>query len=268
MKTGGKDLSMEELTVTREADGLAVVTLDRPAKRNAINLAMWQGLKAIFDGLSEDRGVCAVILAGSGGNFSAGGDISEFATVRATVEAGAFYEHAEEDALLAVLHCGKPTVAEISGFAIGGACALALACDFRVADCGASFSIPAGRLGIVYSRLESELLLRQVGLTNAKLILFSGERVIAADALRLGLVSEVAQTDVAAASRRFGRRFAASAPISVAGNKFILNVLSRGEADTRAAEVDRFIHWSMESEDYKEGQRAFREKRAPIFMGR
>ena len=88
----------------------------------------------------------AVILTGSGGNFSAGGDISEFATVRATVEAGTFYEHAEEDALLAVLHCGKPTIAEISGFAIGGACALALACDFRVADCGASFFIPAGRL--------------------------------------------------------------------------------------------------------------------------
>ena len=261
-------LSTEELVVTREADGLAVVTLNRPAKRNAINLAMWQGLKAIFDGLSDDRGLRAVILTGSGGNFSAGGDISEFATVRATVEAGTFYERAEEDALLAVLHCGKPTIAEISGFAIGGACALALACDFRVAECGASFFIPAGRLGIVYSRLESELLLRQVGLTNAKLILFSGERMTAAEALRIGLVGEVVDQDVAAASRRFARRFAASAPISVAGNKFILNVLSRGEADARVAEVDRFIHSSMESEDYKEGQRAFREKRPPAFTGR
>ena len=268
MTAAGPDLSTEELIVTREADGLALVTLNRPAKRNAINLAMWRRLKAIFDGLSEDRGVRAVILTGSGGNFSAGGDISEFASVRASVEAGTFYEHAEEDALLAIIHCGKPTIAEISGFAIGGACALALACDFRVADYGASFFIPAGRLGIVYSRLESELLLRQIGLTNAKLVLFSGERMTAADALRLGLVSEVAQKDVAAASRRFARRFAASAPISIAGNKFILNVLSRGEADRRAAEVDRFIHRSMESEDYKEGQRAFREKRAPVFVGR
>lgn len=258
----------EELFVAREEDGLAVVTLNRPAKRNAINLAMWQGLKAIFDELSQSRDVRAVILTGSGGNFSAGGDISEFATVRATVEAGTFYEHAEEAALLAVLHCGKPTVAEISGFAIGGACALALACDFRVADAASSFFIPAGRLGIVYSRLESELLLRQVGLTNAKLILFSGERMTAEEALRLGLVSQVAESDVAATSRRFARRFAGSAPISVAGNKFILNVLSRGEADARSAEVDRFIHLSMASEDYKEGQQAFREKRAPVFKGR
>jgi enoyl-CoA hydratase/carnithine racemase len=258
----------EELVVAREEDGLAVVMLNRPAKRNAINLAMWQGLKAIFDELSQSREVRAVILTGGGGNFSAGGDISEFATVRATVEAGTFYEHAEEAALLAVLHCAKPTVAEISGFAIGGACALALACDFRVADAASSFFIPAGRLGIVYSRLESELLLRQVGLTNAKLILFSGERMTADEALRLGLVSQVAESDVAAASRRFARRFAASAPLSVAGNKFILNVLSRGEADVRSAEVDRFIHLSMASEDYKEGQQAFREKRAPVFEGR
>jgi enoyl-CoA hydratase/carnithine racemase len=258
----------QDLMVAREADGLAVVTLNRPSKRNAINLAMWQRLKAIFDELSEARDVRAVILTGSGGNFSAGGDISEFATVRATVEAGSVYERAEEEALLAVLHCGKPTVAEISGFAIGGACALSLACDFRVADAGASFFIPAGRLGIVYSPLESELLLRQIGLANAKLILFSGERMTAAAALRLGLVNEVAESDVAAAARQFARRFAASAPISIAGNKFILNVIARGEADVRAAEVERFVHLSMESEDYKEGQQAFREKRAPVFRGR
>src|SRR5689334_6934667 len=134
-----------DLIVEYEEGGLAVVTLNRPGKRNAINLAMWQGLKAVFDELSGTRDVRAVILNGSGGNFSAGGDISEFATVRATVEAGTFYERAEEEALLAVLHCGKPTIAEISGFAIGGACALALACDFRVAAAGASFFIPAGR---------------------------------------------------------------------------------------------------------------------------
>ena len=85
---------------------------------------------------------------------------------------------------------------------------MSLACDFRVADAGASFFIPAGRLGIVYSPLESELLLRQVGLANAKLILFSGERMTAVEALGLGLVNEVAEGDVATAARRFARRFA------------------------------------------------------------
>ena len=261
-------MNFQDVIVAREAEGIAVVTLNRPGKRNAINLAMWEALESIFNGLGEDPEVRAVVLTGSGGYFSAGGDISEFATVRANAEAGQKYEAAEERALLAVLHCPRPVIVEISGFAIGGACALALACDFRVAHKDATFFVPAGRLGIVYSRLETELLLRQVGLTNAKLILFAGERMTAEHAARLGMVDEVVDSDVAKASRRIASRFVGSAPISIAGNKFILNVLSRGEADERIAEVERYIHLSMESEDYKEGQRAFREKRAPKFRGR
>lgn len=257
-----------DITVAREADGLAIVTLDRPDKRNAITLAMWQALESLFDKLGRDPEVRTVILTGSGGYFSAGGDISEFASARADVEAGKHYEAAEEAALLAVLHCSRPVIAQISGFAIGGACALALACDFRVAHKDASFFIPAGRLGIVYSRLETELLLRQVGLTNAKLMLFTGERVKADDARRLGMVDEVVDDDIDAAVRKMARRFTRSAPISIAGNKFILNTLSRAEADKRTAEIARYIHLSMESEDYKEGQRAFREKREPKFQGR
>src|SRR5207302_9087034 len=108
--------------------------LNRPAKRNAINFVMWQGLKSIFDELSRSDEVRAVILSGSGGNFSAGADIGELATMRETVELGTIYEHAEEEALLAVMNCSKPTIAQIAGYAVGGGCALALACDFRIAD--------------------------------------------------------------------------------------------------------------------------------------
>lgn len=257
-----------ELITSREPDGLAIVTLNRPEKRNAINLSLWQGLKAAFEMLNDAPDVRSVIITGSGCNFSAGADITEFATVHATVETGAAYERVEVDALQAVVNCRKPTVAQISGFAIGGGCALALACDFRVADGSASLFIPAGRLGVVYNRLECELLLRQVGLTNAKYILFSGERMGAAEALRLGLLTQVAKTDVASAARDLCRRFAESAPLSVTGNKFVLNALARGEADLRAAEIEQFVHRAMTSEDHKEGQRAFRERRAPVFAGR
>lgn len=261
-------MASAEIRVERGADGVAVVTLDRPAKRNAITLAMWQGLKSIFQELGEPNEVRAVVLTGAGTSFSAGADISEFATVRADARSGAIYESAEEQALLAVLHCHKPTIAQISGFAIGGACALACACDFRIADRSAVFFVPAARLGIVYSLLETELILRQVGLANAKRILFSGERMAAEEAMRVGLLTELVDADVAVAARQFASPFAANAPISMAGNKAILNALARGEAGQRHAELEAWIHRSMESDDYKEGQRAFREKRAPRFSGR
>jgi len=267
MQIGLKTMA-QDILVERSSNGVAVVTLNRATKRNAISFAMWRELKTIFDDFNASADIRAAILTGAGGNFSSGADIAEFATLRASVDGGTIYEKVEEDALRAVLDCNKPTIAQISGFTIGGACALACACDFRIADKSASFFVPAARLGIVYSCLETELLLYQVGLANAKLILLSGERISAEEAARLGLVNQLTDGDVAEAARHFAGRFLSSAPISLAGNKFILNTLARGERDKYHAEIDGWIHRSMESDDYKEGQRAFREKRAPLFTGR
>src|ERR1700694_5796280 len=110
----------QDLVVTHDGNGSATVTLNRPAKRNAISLAMWHELRIIFDHLSRVPEVRSVVLTGSGGHFSAGADLSEFAKVRATAELGQAYEEAETAALVAISECGKPTIAQIEGYAIGG----------------------------------------------------------------------------------------------------------------------------------------------------
>ena len=156
--------SSDPILVATDAAGIATVTLNRPEKRNAMTLAMWQGLGATMQRLGADPNVRVVVLAGAGGNFCAGADISEFPTVRQNVEHGRIYEHAVDSAALGIRDCPKPTIAAVTGFGVGGGCGLALACDLRVGDATTRMGIPAGKLGIVYGTVDTSLLLRAVGL--------------------------------------------------------------------------------------------------------
>src|SRR5260370_13838087 len=123
---------MGEEIVVAKMGNVATVTLNRPSKRNAVSLAMWRRLGEIVAGFGRGSEVRAVILTGAGGNFCAGADISEFATVRADAAMGKVYEDAADGATRALRDCPLPTIAAISGYAMGGGCGLALACDFRV----------------------------------------------------------------------------------------------------------------------------------------
>lgn len=247
------------------ADGIATVILDRPERRNAVTLAMWRELGRLFEGFAAEESVRAAILTGAGGNFCAGADIAEFGERRGDADEGAVYDEAVEICTTAISGLPKPTFAAIRGFCIGGGAALALACDFRFADAGASFAIPAARLGIVYSRRETETLLALVGLSEAKRILFGGERFGAGEALRIGFIDRIAE-DAAAEARRQAARLAANAPLSIAGAKLILNGLAHGREDAGA--VAAAIRRALDSTDYAEGRRAFAEKRPPRFTGR
>lgn len=256
-----------DIVVTVGADSIAVVTLNRPAKRNAVSLAMWRDLEGIYKDLAS-RDVRAVILTGAGGNFCAGADISEFPTVRADAEAGRIYEAAAEAATFAIRDFPRPTIAAISGYGVGGGCGLALSCDFRVADGSAQMGIPAARLGIVYSTLDCKLLYRQVGLANAKRVLFSGKFFGLADCVDMGLVDIEAEGDALSAAHAFAEELIAGAPLSQEGAKFILEAIDAGEATVREAEITALIDRSMNSADYREGGQAFIEKRKPVFVGR
>jgi enoyl-CoA hydratase/carnithine racemase len=179
---------MSDIAVRVDASGVATVTLERPAKRNAVTLAMWREIAARFRAFAGEPEIRVVVLSGSGGNFCAGADISEFGTTRTGVEDGAAYEHAVDGCTEAIMALPKPTIAAIAGFCVGGGCGLAMACDFRIADRTARFGIPAARLGIVYGPTDCRNLIDLVGLARAKEILFTGRRFDAAEAQRIGLV--------------------------------------------------------------------------------
>ena len=258
----------EPIRVAIEADGVATVTIDRPDKRNAVSLAMWRRLGQVFDELAKDDRVRVVVLTGSGGHFSAGADISEFATVRNTAEAGRVYEEAGEHATLAIRDFPKPTIAAVHGVGVGGGCGLALACDLRVGDTTTRMGIPAARLGIVYGTLDSTLLHQQVGLATAKLVLFSGRIFPAADCVRMGLVDVYADAPALDTARALAREFAANAPLSLRGAKFVVGAVASGEAAGRAPAIEAVMDEAIASADYREGARAFMEKRTPRFTGR
>lgn len=261
---------MEDTHIEAEAieGGVTVVTINRPEKRNALTLAMWQSLGNLFAALANDRDCRAVILRGGGGHFSAGADISEFPQVRATAEQGLEYDRLNDIATLAIRNCPRPVIASVPGYAVGGGLALALACDFRVAGPEARMGIPAGRLGLVYSIADCSLLTERVGTTAAKEILFTGTIFGIQEAVRLGLVDVQAGADPFQAAVDLASRIAVNAPLSLAGNKAILNSIADGSVRRREADLQAMIARAFDSEDYKEGQRAFAERRTPVFRNR
>jgi enoyl-CoA hydratase/carnithine racemase len=255
---------MSDILIDR-VDGVAVVTLNRPKQRNAVTFAMWQRLSHIFRDLDRDADVSSIILAGSGNDFSAGADISEFDTVRSGEEASRVYELAVDAAGDAIYHVAKPTIAALSGFCLGGAAHLAMSCDFRIAQGDAVFGIPAARLSIVYGVSATRKLFSLVGVTEAKRILFTATRFNAHKALGIGFVDQIGD-DALSKARDLAAELAESAPLTVAGAKFILNGCAQGELD--AVEAEKMISLASASDDYLEGRNAFREKRPPRFLGR
>ncbi len=248
--------------------GLATVELHRPERRNAVSFGMWTALGQLMPVLDAADSVDVVLLRGTpGGPFSAGADISEFQELRRRPEDAERYGAAVAAGEGALLAFGKPTVALVEGYAIGGGTQLALACDLRVCDEAARFGITPAKLGIIYSLPSTARLVDVVGAGWASWILLTGELLDAGEALRIGLVHEVRPVGQAAErALALAALLSERARISLTGAKTLLRRVAAGErADDRAA--GELYHRSYASAEYAEGVAAFLAKRAATFTG-
>jgi enoyl-CoA hydratase/carnithine racemase len=257
---------MAELNVS-VADKVATITLSRPERRNAISLAMWQRIPVLLQELEADESVRGVLLAGEGNHFSAGADISEFSKVRANAGQSTAYEVAVDACCDVLFGLRKPTLAAIRGACMGGACNVAMSCDFRFCAPDGFFGIPAARLSIVYGVRGTQRLLALVGLSNAKRIFYCAETCNADEAFRIGLVDRI-EADPVEAGKAFLRKTGKNAPLTISGAKHLLNSLAMGLGALEMEEARKLIERASASQDYRESVRAFAEKREPIFQGK
>lgn len=259
---------MEELRVSRDGP-IAVLTLNRRDKHNAITAAMWEALPAVLAPLASEAAVRVVVVRGAGEEaFASGADISEFEHVRNSAASARAYSALVAAAERALVDFPKPTLALIHGFCVGGGLELALACDFRWTDPGGRFGITAARLGIVYGMDATRRLARLVGPSHARDLLFSGRLVDAEEARAMGLVNRVcAPAELDQAAHVYARTLAQQAPLSQRGAKAMLQHLA-GEGTMTDRDIAVLIEAAYESADYREGVRAFLARRPARFEGR
>jgi enoyl-CoA hydratase/carnithine racemase len=217
----------------------------------------------------DDR-VRVVVFSGAGDKaFVSGADISQFEDMRAAKEAVKHYEALAEDALMGIFRFGKPTIACIRGWCIGGGVNVAISCDIRLAASDAVFSIPAGRMGLGYRYSALKNLVDLVGVGAAKDLFYTARRVDATEAFRMGLVTRIAPADqLPALLAEYTGSMGDNAPLTLAAGKAIMGEILKPSPDLDAERCRELILRCFESEDYIEGRRAFMDKRKPRFSGR
>jgi enoyl-CoA hydratase/carnithine racemase len=267
MNSPGAALTLENLLYEKKGP-IAYVTLNRPRVLNALNQRTWENLRTAFEDAREDAQVRGVILTGAGDKaFIAGADISELAHVTAVeAEKSSSYGQA---VLNLIENLGKPVIAAVNGFALGGGCETAMACTIRVASEHAKFGQPEVTLGLIPGGGGTQRLPRLIGKGRALQIILSGEMISAQEAFRMGLVNEVVPAaELITRAEAILKRIFSNAPVAV---KYLLEAVNKGmetsQAEGLSLEASLF-GLCAGTEDKKEGTQAFLQKRPPQFQGR
>jgi len=259
---------MLENLLYEKKGAIAYVTLNRPKVLNALNQRTWENLRTAFEDARDDAQVRGVILTGAGDKaFIAGADISELSHVTA-IEAEKSSTYGQE-VLNLIENLGKPVIAAVNGFALGGGCETAMACTIRVASEHAKFGQPEVTLGLIPGGGGTQRLPRLIGKGRALQIILSGEMISAQEAFRIGLVNEVVPAaELTTRAEAILKRIFSNAPVAV---KYSLEAVNKGmetsQAEGLSLEASLF-GLCAGTEDKKEGTSAFLEKRKPQFQGR
>jgi enoyl-CoA hydratase len=256
--------------LARVEAGVGLVTFNNPERRNAVSLEMWKALGDIMEEFERDDAVRVVVLTGAGDKaFVAGADITEFDKSRGNSEQKESYGVVSGRGYAALGRCRKPVIAMIRGYCIGGGLLIALAADIRFATPGSKFGVPAAKLGLGYDYPGVAALARLVGPARTADILFSARQLDAEEALRCGLIDFVVpDTELTQRVSEYAATVSQNAPLTIAAVKASLQAYARYTQRSDDHEVDELVKRCYDSEDYREGRRAFLEKRKPEFRGR
>jgi len=261
--------SSDKILAAKEGQ-LGILTFNNPERHNAMSLDMWRLATAELAAFGSDPDVRVVILTGAGGKaFVSGADISKFENERSTAKAVNEYGQAVEALCDALLDFEKPTIAMIHGYCIGGGLNIAVCCDLRYCNPGARFGIPAAQLGIGYPHAAVRRLMNLIGPQFVREMLFTARRFDSGAAARIGLVNGTLEdTEIDSVVRQTAMQIADNAPLSLHAAKTAIRELLQDQSRRDLGLCDREVERCFDSDDYREGRRAFMEKRKPAFKGK
>jgi enoyl-CoA hydratase len=257
-------LSPTERMIARKDGAIGWMIFNNPARRNAVSLDMWEAMPVILEEFEKDPAIRVIVLTGAGDRaFVAGADIRSMAEY--TADEGREFGELGHAATRAIELASQPVIAAVNGFALGGGCELALACDIRIASTTAVFAQPEVSLGIPPGWGGSQRLPRVVGPGMAAELIFTGRRVDAVEALRIGLINSVYEPDrLMSAANALADAIAANSPVNVRAAKRLIAMTRGADQDGLDAEASAFAD-AFTIPDRREGMHAFLERRKPVF---